>query len=276
MKVRIVETTALFPKGNLIQWSMDDATGVSGTFLFSVYRSGGYDGPWETLAEGLTDQYAYLDEFPRDTSESRIAPNYLNLFRPYVYKVECTAPTGEVLTAIDDTSPRAYESASDRKMAQIHRKLVRDFILSLKFNGTKVAFLKRRRWGERCSCVDKKSKEIVRGSCTKCWGVGILGGYWAPTLSYVRRSVSTTNSTIMPTGKSDSSDNKMWMPPVPSVEQDDLIVFLKDQRRLRLDQTTNTEIRLQAVHQVVSGQEIDHSNILYRIPVNTSDLEPLF
>jgi hypothetical protein len=66
------------------------------------------------------------------------------------------------------------------------------------------------------------------------------------------------------------------MPDYPSLEADDIIVFLKDNTRWRVDQGTQTQIRLQDVHQVVSAQALDHGHIIYRLPVDTSQIHPLF
>ena len=65
------------------------------------------------------------------------------------------------------------------------------------------------------------------------------------------------------------------MPDYPSLECDDVIVFLRDKSRWRIDQTVGTEIRLQPVHQVVSAQVIDRSNILYTLSVNPDVVNPL-
>ena len=279
MNVKITGTTALFPKGFLIQWTVQNVT-ESGIFSFSIYRSGGTNGPWEEVATNLTNQYAYFDNFEKPfvkTTENVLRPNQLNLFREYVYKIVCITPNLNTLEDINDNGPLFEGNMNDLKMEQIARKLRRDFRLTLKFNGTSCAFLKRRRWGTRCEeCFDKKTKEIMRASCKKCWGTGLIGGYWDPILSVVRRNVGTNASAITPQQKSDSNDIQIWMPEIPQVEQDDLLIFFKDQKRYRLDQSTETEIRLGSVHQVISGQEIEHSDIRYKIPVNLNQVPSLF
>lgn len=278
MALEIKAITPLYPHGFFIQWSIKEAT-ESGEYTFDVYRSGWKEGPWELIARGLSNRYAYVDRFGApalETTESVLQPNQLALYRPFWYRVVVTTPAGNALEDVDSFQARNEGAINDNKMSQYHRKATRDFRLSLKFNGTKCAILKRKHWGVRCDCVDKKTREIVRSSCRKCWGAGIVGGYWAPHISYARRSVTTNASAITPQGKSDATDTKFWMPDFPSLENEDVILFLRDKSRWRVDQTVGTEIRLHQVHQVVSAQVIDRSHILYQFPVDPDVMEAIF
>jgi hypothetical protein len=285
VKLVFTRLTSLFPEGHFIQWSIQDAR-ESGVYLFTVYRSGGADGPWELLAQDLSNQYAYVDKFPQlpgTRPNDNLKPNQLRLFRNYYYRVDVRTPSNKVLTVTEEVGTQLGTPGTEgqplvyRKMGGYHRKALRDLRLSLKFNGTPVALLKRRIWGERCpKCFDKISKEVMRAACTTCWGTGFIGGFWNPSFVYARRGAGASNTQITPEQKSDSNDVKVWMPDVPAMERDDLIVFLDDNRRFRIDQQIQTEIKLTAVHQQFSAQEIEHSNIVYRLPVNTTQINPLF
>lgn len=278
MELDITQITPLYPDKMFIQWDIKEVN-ESGIFLFDVFRSGSKEGPWDQIAAGLNNQYAFVDDFTAPfalTTETHIRPNTLNMFREFVYRVVATTPSGKKLEAIDDQDPKFEGSLPDLKMNQYWRKSVRDFRLTLKFNGTRCIVLKRRHWGERCECVDKKIKEVMRSSCKKCWGTGIVDGYWAPILTYTRRAVSANASTVTPQGKSDSNDTKLWMPDYPGIESEDVLIYLKDNTRWRLDQGTQTQIRLQDIHQVISAQVIDKSHIIYRLKIDVTQLNPLF
>jgi hypothetical protein len=278
LSIKIVAIAALYPDGFFVQWTLDGAT-ESGIYTFDVYRSGAANGPWDQIASGLKDQYAFIDKFELPfpaTTENVLRPNQLNLFREYVYRVVVTAPSGATAEVVDDNNPLFEGAINDLKMNQYHRKAQRDFRLSLKFNGTRCVVLKRRRWGVRCDCVDKKTREIVRAACKKCWGTGLISGYWTPFATYARRNVSTNTSAVTPENKSDSNDAKIWMPDYPTLETDDIIVFMKENSRWRADQSTQTQIRLQDVHQVVSAQSLDHSHIIYRLAVDPRQIKPLY
>lgn len=276
--VRITASVGLPPKGYFIQWTTDDAT-ESGQYVFELFRSGGPVGPWEPVTGPISNTYSHFDDFTVPTAKTtalELRPNLFGLFREFVYRIVMTSPSGKTYEAIADIGANFDGAPADVKMNQYLRKIIRDFRLTLKFNGTPCMLLKRRRWGVRCVCVDKATKEIMRASCKKCWGTGLVGGYWAPFPLAVRRNTGTNGSVIAPAGKGDSNDVKFWMADFPNVEQDDLLVFLKDQRRFRLDQATQTEIRLRLAHQVVSAQEIEHGNILYQLPVRLDQSKPLY
>lgn len=267
MKLSIPAITALFPYGYYVQWSMDRAV-ESGSYKFSLYRSGGSSGPWDAVAENLVNQYSFEDRFTKpfeQTTPDVVRPNQLNQFRDFWYRVVVTTPSGGSLDVVDNVSPLFEGTLADRKMFQYQRKALRDFCLQLKLNGTPVAILKRRHWGVRCTCVDKATRELVRSACVKCWGTGFLEGYWDPIYTRARRAPSSNSSAVTPENKSDANDIRFWLPDIPALEQDDLIIFLKDNTRWRVDVTTSTQIRLQDTHQVISGQALDKGDIVYRI-----------
>lgn len=275
MKITITRSVSLWPHGHVLQWDVDGAS-ASGVYMFSVYRSGSLQGPWELLAENLTNTYAYRDKFPQPTgttAPSVVRPNQLGAFRNFYYRVVVTGPTGDKAEVADEVGVTAQNALKGYR-----RKALRDFMLQLKkFNGTPVALLKRKHWGVRCpKCFDKGTKEVMRSNCIQCWGTGFMGGYWDPIITYARRATGNNVSSISPDQKSDANDTKLWMPDVPCMERDDVIVFLRDQRRYRVDQQSQTEIQLEAVHQVLSIQEYSHDNIIYRYPVSVDDQNPLF
>ena len=274
MKVRFTKFSAVFPFGYYVQWTVGDLDPAeSGSFKFSLYRSGGPNGPWETLFEGV-DQYSYLDKFNAVPSTfDELQPNSMRMFMEPFYRVVCTLPSGGTAEEIDQTRPQT----TDRKMAQYLRKTQRDFRLSLKFNGTRVIVLKKRRWGTRClKCFDRRTKEVVRPNCRECWGTGFVEGFWAPFLTYARSSTTQNTSVITPSQKSDANDCTFWLPDYPQLERDDVIVRLADQRRFRVDQQVETQIQLNSVHQEVGSQQIPMDNVVYRIPVDPDTLSPLY
>jgi hypothetical protein len=274
MNLRFTRFSALFPYGYFVQWTINNVTpSESGVFKFTLYRSGGPEGPWEQIFEGK-DQYAYNDKFNDITSTLDVLqPNSLRLFQEVHYRIICQLPSGALLEGKDETGP----IFADRKMSQYLRKTQRDFRLTLKFNGLRVVLLKKRRWGVRClKCTDKRTKEVVRPNCVECWGTGFIGGYWTPFITYARSSASNNASTIGPNQKTDSNECTFWLPDYPTLEQDDILVRLSDNRRFRIDQQLETQIQLNSVHQEISCQELPHDNILYRYPLNPNTIEPLY
>lgn len=275
MKLRFTCFRGIYPFGYFVQWTIDSLDpGESGPFKFSLYRSGA-EGPWERLFEGQ-DQYSYFDKFNAIPSTlNELQPNGMRLFADPVYRIDCTLPSGKSLTASDQVKPQD----PDRKMSQYLRKIQRDFRLSLKFNGTRVALLKKRRWGVRClKCFDRRTKEVIRANCRECWGTGFIGGYWDPFITYGRSGISATGSAspITPMQRMDAASCTFWLPDHPSLEGDDIVIRLADQRRFRVDQQIETQIQLHPAHQEVNCEMIPDDNILYRLPVSPDVENPAY
>jgi len=266
MKLNFTRFAARFPYGYFLQWNLVGINPVeeSGDFHFKVERSGGSEGPWTSIFEGY-DQYAIFDKFNSiESTEDELQPNQLRIFSEYYYKITCTTPSGKTLTDLEETGPKF----PTRKMTQYWRKAKRDFLLSLKFNGTPMQLLKKRKWGKRCSiCFDKKVKEVIRPNCPMCWGTGFIGGYWNPYETLVRRNGASNASTIGPIQTSDSVETNFWFPDFPLLEREDILISMADQRRFRVDQQLQTEILLTPVHQEAVCQELRHDHLIYKFPI---------
>lgn len=274
MILQFTRLTNLAPTAHFVQWTISNvAPSESGVFHFTLYRSGGPDGPWDQIFSG-PDQYAFKDRLDAIASTlDNLQPNSLRFFQGLHYRLVCRLPSGAQLEAKAETGPLPV----DRKMSQFMRKAQRDFRLSLKFNGGRIVVLKKKRWGERClKCFDKRSKEVVRPNCGTCWGTGFLGGYWTPFVTYARSTVTSNTTAIGPNQKSDANDGTFWLPDYPTLERDDLIIHLSDNRRFRVDQQVETQIQLNCVHQEVPAQELPRDHIIYQYAVNPDTIEPLY
>ena len=261
------------PRGFFLQWGFRSAK-ESGNYTFQVFRSGSAEGPWESISGVLTNQYSYVDSLvlpDGQTTDTYRRPNQLSLPRRFFYRVVTVTPSGTNYCVVDDTDPDL-----DPMHAQQWRRATFDFNLSMRRQGIPVVVLKRRRWGVRCTrCTDAKTKEIVRAACVTCWGTMFEGGYWAPMMVWGRRGVAQESTTNSPEQKSDASVTRIWLPYIPQVEKDDVLVFPRDNKRVLVDQQLQTEIGTVTVHQVVTAVEISHDHVLYRYPVDTKDLKPL-
>lgn len=265
----ITKNIPLYPNKLFLQWYIKNCN-ESGVFKTTISRSGGYDGPWELLKQDLEDQYAFMDDFTINTSD--IKPNLLNFFKNIYYKIDITLPSGKQLSTVEETGPTVRG-----KMAGFQRKLVRDLGIQLKkYNGNRIAILKRKLWGEYCpKCFDKKTRETTRSNCKICWGTGFKDGYWKPMLSYAKRSPGNSSTTITPDQRIDAQDVKITTIDVPGLDIDDIIVFLRDNRRFRIDATSQPEIQLTPTGQIFNGQELNHDHIIYSYKVDTETAYPL-
>lgn len=267
MKLDITRFAAMYPYGYFVQWTLSNVGPAdAGEFRFTLERSGGSSGPW-TEVMAAQDQYAFEDRFNAVQSTlDELQPNGLRFFQEIHYRVTATSLlSGRVVSATEGTGPHD----ASRRMQMYLRKGQNYFSRTLRYNGTPIAILKKRRWGPRCpKCFDKRTKEVIRPNCSVCWATGFVGGYWAPVYSKARRNVSSNASAVTANQKSDSNDASFWLAAYPSLEKDDILISMSDQRRFRCDVRLETEIQLNAVHQEVTAQELPHDHVMMQYPVN--------
>lgn len=265
MLVTITKSTPLTPRGNFLQWTLSNC--APDTYFFDVHRSGSRNGPWERVVEGLQDTYSYTDRFDQAVTVDRtrvLPPNQLSQLTNFYYQVTVRNGSGQIATDLSEVGPTL-----EPKQRQMLRALTHAEWRAFRYSGVPVALLKRRRWGVRCrKCVDPTTKEVLRSACTNCWGTGFEGGYWNPVMTYARRAPLQETSQITPEGKTNISNSRMVLLAIPRMEQADLVVFLRDNKRFFVDQQVETQLRTVPVHQVVLLTELSGSDIAYRIPVD--------
>ena len=272
--VKITRTLPLHPRGVFLQWDLTNPS-ESGTYLFDVYRGGGPSGPWELLVGGAVNTYNYIDRFPSDNTAVEGDRNQLSLSRGVFYRIVATPPSGSAgkVEAVSLTEP-----ALDGRQRLLKRKMLRDLSIGLKrLNGTPVALVKRMHWGPRCTkCYDKYTKEVVRANCVTCMGTGFIPGYHMPVISLARRTPTAVETAMTPEGKQDVSVLQVWMIDAPRAEEDDILVFLIDDRRFIVKKVLPTELKTVAVHQKLIVSEIARSSVEFRLVVDPLRVPPLF
>ena len=271
LSVQITRLLPLFPRGVFLQWDLIDPT-ESGEYVIDVYRAGSPDGPWTPLVIGAVDQYNYHDTVPTDTSNDL---NQLSLVRGIFYRVVVTPPSG---TTNQVETSSAVEPRLDGKQRLLKRKMLRDASMMLKkLNGVEVAVVKRMHWGPRCTkCYDKFTKEVIRANCTACYGTGFTPGYFAPIVTLGRRGTLPNAKQVSPQGVTEYRPTQVTILDVPKVEPDDVLVFLKDNKRFVVKAVIQTELRTVGIHQKLEVSELARSSIEYRLVVDPLRIPPLF
>jgi hypothetical protein len=274
LSIEITRLLPLFPRGVFLQWDLINPTEV-GSYSFNVYRSGSPEGPWESLSLGGIDIYNYSDVLPSTSTQATADVNQLSLVRGIFYRVVAVPPSGtdnqvEVVSAVE---PRL-----DGPQRLLKKKILRDESLTFKkLNGVEIAVVKRMHWGPRCAkCWDKTTKTVTRGNCTACYGTGFSPGYFTPVLTLGRRGTLPTAKQISPQGISDYRPTQVTILDAPKVEPDDLLVFLKDNRRFIVKSAIQTELKTVGVHQKFEVSELARSCIEYRLVVDPTRIPPLF
>jgi len=274
LSIEITRLLPLFPRGVFLQWDLITPV-ETGSYCFDIYRSGSPEGPWEPLLLGIADIYNYNDVLPVTSTQAGEAINQLSLTRGIFYRIVVTPPSGchnevEVVSVVE---PRL--SGKQRLLKQ---KILRDESITFKkLNGVEIAVVKRMHWGPRCTkCWDATTKAVTRANCITCFGTGFSPGYFTPVLTLGRRGTLPAAKQISPQGISEYRPTQVTILDAPKVEPDDLLVFLRDNKRFVIKAVIQTELKTVAVHQKLEVSELARSDIAYRLVVDALRIPPLF
>jgi hypothetical protein len=175
----------------------------------------------------------------------------MSIQRAHYYKVT-------VLHTVDGASEAIshIEAALDKRRQGILRKLRRDaYIMLKKGNGTEVAILKRKWWGESCDCRTLTG-QVTRAHCKKCNGTGIVTGYWSPVYTYASHAATPTQVRTAPQGNVEINTMRILLPDIPEVSRYDVLVYIRDNRRFMIEEVVATAIHSVTVHQEMEVSEL--------------------
>lgn len=155
--------------GTRVAWELHPHFADPGPYTFQLQfgRTGNpLADDWVNVGPAVTDTY-YADD-----GIQRIYGMQLRCF----YRVSLTTAYGEYTS-----KPYNLASAFDYAETQYIRNLMYQEQLRLKFKaGNDGYLLKRRVFGQKCSCVDAMTDETRVNSCELCYDTGITGGYFEP------------------------------------------------------------------------------------------------
>jgi hypothetical protein len=262
LSLEITRINNLWPRKVFIQWTLRNPMAATG-FTFNVYRSGAPEGPWEKLTDDLVDTFYFLDDkFPAPQDRTQVG--HVQMRMSNYYKV-----TGRYLTGPDAEAVHFVDGAPDQRRAGVIRKLMRDAYISLrKGNGTEVAILKRMWYGEPCTVCRTSTGQVARAHCAICNGTGIVKGYWNPVYTFARRMESPMDTHVASAGKVESNRLLVIMPYFPEVEVEDILVFLRDNRRYIIEGISLTSVHAVTVHQECNVSELARTSREYNMKVD--------
>lgn len=267
--IQVTRIVSLWPRKIFLQWILRKPTASSG-YIFDVYRAGSAEGPWNQVASALTDTYYFVDDTFSAPSE-RTAADLISLRRTLYYKVVVTHATDGSSEAV-----KPLEAGLDRRRRGMLQKLRRDASVALrKGPGTEFTVFKRRWWGGKCPCR-AKSGQTTRSHCLTCYGTGIVNGYWNPVYGFAKRSAAPVNVRIETSGKSETHLINVIMLDVPEVQADDVLVFLRDNKRYLIRQVITTELQTVTVHQELYVSELSRSAVEYDLVADNAHTPPLY
>ena len=277
LEIEVTRVYPIWPRRVFVQWILRNVPQGAPDYLFNVYKASGPSGPWTTLATGLDNTYYYVDESFGATVDN----TQQSLFNMYVslnYKIEVLSPPAVPPVADPPTLPdpptlitsviEHLDPWVDQRRAGISRKLTRDALITLKAIGLECAILKKKSWGARCPLCVSISNKSTRTSCPTCLGTTIVGGYESPHYGYATLSTNSINVSTRLQGQVDVRDRQIVMANVPSVDVDDVVVFLRSGKRFLVKSVMHTTIQDTDVHQELSVSELTPGSIEYEIAVD--------
>jgi hypothetical protein len=275
--IEISQLTPLYPHKVFLQWDLTSPT-ESGSYTFTIERSGSVEGPWEILQAGAQNSYNYIDDMRTQAAHPEDGkPHLYSLQRQFYYRVTVIPPSGCTNQAV--TAPHGVHKTSlSPVQAGVRRRLQYDErILYQRFNGVRLVLLKRRHWGTRCpDCYDPTTRAVTKEHCLVCYGTGFAEGYWNPVTTYGRvYPPDNINAQTTARDKKEASQHLLTLLDVPRLQDGDIIIEVDTNHRHVVRTQKQTELRRKAVHQQVTTSLVDHGSIEYQIPVDERAAPPL-
>lgn len=232
-------------------WEIEDTTENIDNYLFYVYRSGAEKGPFIQISTGLKDTYLFRD--------GRV--NLYSKLRTYYYKIKVKdINTGE----IKDFGPSHLQYLPDPQALEIAK---RNFILLEQANGTRCYLFKRKRFGARCSCYDSKLGKAIVANCQNCYGVGYLGGYETPIITYIQIYERASELFQSGVGDVEREEAAGRASNYPIIEPRDFIVDDLNRRFRVTTPVERTNLKGAVTSQMFKLHKLDPGDLEYKIPI---------
>lgn len=275
--IHITKITPLYPQRIFLQWDLEDPT-ESGSYTFTVERSGSTEGPWLVLLSGAQNIYNYIDDLLSQPQLPDGGKLHLHsLQRQIYYRVRVIPPSGCANSA--ESEPHGLEDIDLQPVAAGLRRRLRydEQILFKRLNGVRLAVLKRRQWGERCSdCYDPVTRATTKERCSICYGTSFVGGYWDPVVLWGRvNTPKNVQAQITTRNTKEAATHIITLLDVPTLQDKDLIVETSTNQRHVVRAQKQTELRRRSVHQQVTTSLIARDAVEYTIPVDLRATPPL-
>lgn len=292
---RITHVMRIGKQHVFLQWTVEGLDPTVGALTFNVQRSTNHFEDFEDLATDITDPFISIQ---LDNTEEL---NILSQYRSMTFRIglQLSAPDkdieyslpvdllGNILVENDvvdnfglvpvEQDQYDHEKLSrtfykkpklNRRLQLIRRSKMRQTGLALRyFTGTEVAILKRRHFGTRCtSCYDRVLGTSVSASiCPECFGTNWVGGYHTPLITDAKIVTAQAERVVTHPGITVVKQCRIGLPAFPTVEPDDIVVELDNDRRWFIKSLDDKVFRQRLTKQFALATEIGRTNIEYQI-----------
>jgi hypothetical protein len=196
------------------------------------------------------------------------------LDRKVFYRLTTVAATADGLleTEIDQCPPISPTAVEE--LDYIWREAVRRNQWILQQGGERVKLFVRKQAGVKCDCgIDPQTLEYTgqpSNRCTRCFGVGWLGGYEGPYEIIVAPDDAERRVAQHVTGRKVEHTYEVFMGPSPMVTMRDLIVKQTNER-YSIGAVRRPSNRGNVLQQHYTIGLLDEGDIRYKVPVDGTD-----
>ena len=160
---------------------------------------------------------------------------------------------------------------SRQQLRLVNEVMRRKYFQMVKQTGQKGYLLRRKDWGQYCTCYDIDLGNTPSGTCPDCYGVGFVGGYY-PAIEFWIEDVTQAGTERHRDGQTGVEMNHMKKSrcvPYPQPAAEDIWVSASSGERYRIFPETLQEsyIRDTSMIDVLTLEKISPLAVEYNIPV---------
>lgn len=211
----------------------------------------------------VTCTYRYTRSFLKTDLGQRVFYRVTTVAVPVGCNLSLLQPQDLIETPIEHAA--ATNTFEIEKLDWIWREAIRRNRWILEQGGERVRVYLRKSVGLPCTCISYHHKQPM-SDCTKCFGVGIIGGYEGPYDLIIAPDDAERNIAQTETGRTERHQYEVWTGPQPLLSQRDFIVKLNGDR-YSIGAVRMPSNRGNLLQQHFNIGSFDEKDIRYQVPV---------
>lgn len=255
MDIKKIEVKDLHGLDSLyIEFTIDDTSENLSKYQFDLYKSNHQTDGFIMVASNIVD-FSY-----RDFSVN-LYDDHIN----YYYKVNVT--NLETSKSVMSSLIGEYKAGEKDNYAEAIMH-IHDVYLNNVINKDMI-LLKKKRFGEVCSCYDPIRRRSDSTFCDICYGAKYVGGYYGPY--YIKSNFANASSYSERFSYSDVSEEsspiQFWTSNFPFIQIGDIIVHSNENVRYIVTSCQPSMKGFYLIRQTVQVQKLPKNNIVYKVQI---------
>lgn len=233
-------------------WEISNTTEDVLDYNFYVLRSEAEEGPFDTIAGPLVDQYTIRDS----------SVNVITTHRIYYYIIRVVNRlTGE------EKKFGPFDMEGRPNLLAVEMIRLENAVLLPEFAGTKFWIFPRKTFGQRCpNCYDEVLQKKLNERCTTCWGTSFAGGYHYPVEFWGQMDMAQQAEQVTIEDHKQPKSARLRMGPSPGAKPLDLVIDHKN-FRYKIVSVSGTTLNGVAVRQDLQLVQLQKGSIEDKIPL---------